>query len=67
MYFHDDTGRLRRLPAAWTDALLPSAFDVISAGRSPFRIEDLLQLVSFVARQKEAVAAAPRKRKMSRK
>jgi hypothetical protein len=67
VYFHDDTGRLRRLPAAWTDALSPSAFEVVSAGRSAFRIEDLLRLVSFVARQKEAMAVVPRKRNVSSK
>jgi hypothetical protein len=53
VYFHDDAGRLRRLPAAWTSAAAPSAFEVLSAGRSHFRVEDLLRLVALIARQSE--------------
>jgi hypothetical protein len=30
-----------------------SPFEVLSAGRSHFRIEDLLQLVTLIARQRE--------------
>jgi hypothetical protein len=59
VYFHDDAGRLRRLPIAWSNIGTPDAFEVISAGRSHFRVEDLLQLVSLIDRQKGAPAAAP--------
>ena len=51
--FHDDAGRLRRLPAAWTSAAAPNAFEALSAGRSHFRVEDLLRLVALIARQSE--------------
>lgn len=54
VYFHDDTGRLRRLPAAWTSVAAASPFEVMSAGSSPFRVEDLLQLAVLVGRQVEA-------------
>jgi hypothetical protein len=53
VYYHDETGRLRRLPAAWTSVAALSPFEVLSAGRSHFRIEDLLQLVALIARQRE--------------
>ena len=62
VYFHDDTGRLRRLPAAWTSAGPPDAFVATSAGRSYFRIADLLQLAALIARQRQAQAPARRRR-----
>jgi hypothetical protein len=54
VYYHDETGRLRRLPATWTSVATASPFEVLSAGRSHFRVEDLLQLVALIARQREA-------------
>lgn len=70
VYFHDDTGRLRRLPASWTSAAAPNAFEVLSAGRSAFRVEDLLHLVGLIARHLEASGTAGSKsgkRKASKK
>ena len=60
--FHDDTGRLRRLPTAWTSAAPPDAFVALSAGRSHFRVEDLLQLVALIARQRPVRAPARERR-----
>jgi hypothetical protein len=54
VYFIDEIGALRRLPAAWTSAAAPTAFEVIAAGRSPFRVADLLRLVTLIARQEDA-------------
>jgi len=70
VYFRDDSGRLRRVPAAWTSAAAPTAFEAISAGRSPFRVEDLLRLAALIARHKEASGSTdgkPARRKASRK
>ncbi|WP_188130888.1 Y4bD/Y4pK family protein [Paraburkholderia panacisoli] len=70
VYFHDETGRLRRLPASWTSAAAPNAFEVLSAGRSAFRVEDLLHLVGLIARHREAntnAGSKSGKRKASRK
>jgi hypothetical protein len=70
VYFHDDTGRLRRLSAGWTSVAAARPFEALSAGRSHFRVEDLLQLVALIARQqagREAAAGAAHKRKASRK
>ena len=67
VYFIDETGALRRLPAAWTSAAAPTAFEVIAAGRSPFRVDDLLRLAVLIARQEEAGGAVVRRRKVSSK
>jgi hypothetical protein len=63
VYFHDDTGRLRHFPTAWTSVAPQDAFTAISAGRSYFRIEDLLQLVTLIARQRQAQAPARSRRR----
>jgi hypothetical protein len=69
VYFYDEMGNLRRMPATWTSAAAPNVFEVTSAGRSHFRVEDLLQLVALIARQREVKRSGrpkARKRKVSR-
>jgi len=44
VYFDDDEGRLCSVPAGWTSLSPPDPFVVVSAGRSPFRVADLLEL-----------------------
>jgi hypothetical protein len=59
---------LRRLTSAWTNAVAPDAFAQVSAGRSHFRVDDLLHLVALIARQneaKEAVRASSRAQDVS--
>jgi len=46
----EDGGRLRSLPTAWTSIASPDPFVAVSAGRSFFRIEDLLGLVDLIGR-----------------
>jgi hypothetical protein len=48
VFFLDDHKHLRSVPAAWTNAVTADPFVVISAGRSWFRAEDLLELVLMV-------------------
>ena len=48
VYFHDAEGRLRRLPATWTDVLPPELIVTVGAGRSPFRADDLLRLAGMI-------------------
>ncbi|WP_409372334.1 DUF5372 family protein [Paraburkholderia mimosarum] len=70
VYFRDVSGRLRRLPASWTSVSAPEPFEVLSAGRSTFRVEDLLHLIGLIARHREISATACTKsvkRKSSRK
>ena len=48
VYFHDDNGRLVSLPASWTSVLPPDPFVALSAGRSAFRVQDLLELARLL-------------------
>lgn len=49
VFFFDDDGVLRSLPTEWTDAGDPDVFLAVAAGRSPFRVEDLLTLTELIA------------------
>ena len=42
VFFLDEDGTLKSLPTAWTDVAEPDVFVAMAAGRSPFRVEDLL-------------------------
>ncbi|MBM3216949.1 hypothetical protein FJZ36_18805 [Candidatus Poribacteria bacterium] len=44
----DDRGEARSLPARWTSAAAEDPAVVVSAGRSCFRVVDLLALVKLV-------------------
>ena len=46
--WEDERGEVRSLPASWTSAGEEDAFRVMPAGRSAFRVEDLLELVEVV-------------------
>src|ERR1700730_4875182 len=48
VYFHDDAGRLRKIPAWWTDVVADDPFVVAAAGRSAFRVADLLSLADLI-------------------
>jgi len=51
-FFHDEQGRLIALPATWTDVVLPDPFVLVlvANSRSPFRAEDLWELVQLLRR-----------------
>ena len=49
MFFQDAGKELQSLPASWTSAAADDPYVVISAGRSPFRVVDLLRLAELVA------------------
>jgi Family of unknown function (DUF5372) len=48
VYFHDDADRLRKIPACWTDVVADDPFVVVAAGRSAFRVADMLSLADLV-------------------
>ena len=48
----DEDGGQRSFPLGWTDAGDPDVFVAIAAGRSPFRIQDLLELAALIGRFK---------------
>jgi hypothetical protein len=41
--------RVRSMPAAWTDVEGPDPFLVLAAGRTAFRVEDLVALARLLA------------------
>lgn len=49
VYVYDAADDLVSLPAEWTDVVAPDPFVVVSAGRSPFRVADLVELSELVA------------------
>lgn len=51
--FYDVQGRLRSLPASWTDVDEIDAFRQIAAGRSFSRPDDLSALASLIAHIKD--------------
>jgi hypothetical protein len=48
VWFHDRNGRLHSIPAGWTDIAEVDPFVVVAAGRSLFRITDLLELTQLI-------------------
>jgi hypothetical protein len=48
VFFFVDDGELRSLPASWTDVDPLDPFVVVAAGRSPFRVDDLLALARLL-------------------
>ena len=48
VYFFGDDGTMQSLPTAWTDAAEPDVFVALSAGRSAFRVDDLLSLAGVL-------------------
>jgi len=48
VWFWDAGAELRGLPTAWTDRAPVDPFVVVAAGRSAFRVCDLLELAEFV-------------------
>lgn len=50
MYFRNEAGEMLSAPTEWTDAVGEDPFVVLAAGRSPFRIEDLLALADLIDR-----------------
>jgi len=48
VWFYDNEGRLQSVPTSWTDAAPMNAFVVVAAGRSLFRLADLLELAQRI-------------------
>lgn len=48
VYYRDQAGRLRFLPARWTSLAAPDPFILTAAGRAYFRLEDLIRLETQV-------------------
>jgi hypothetical protein len=48
VYFHGADGRLCSFPASLTSLGLPDPFVMVAAGRSYFRVQDLVELSKLV-------------------
>jgi hypothetical protein len=59
VFFLADDGTQKSLPRAWTDAGEPDVFVALAAGRSPFRVEDLLALGALLDWLPGATAGHP--------
>jgi hypothetical protein len=62
VYFHDDEGRLRSMPASWTSLKAADPVEALGGGRSPFRVLDLLELAGLIAGMHEAASGAQAQR-----
>ena len=50
VYFRDHDGHLSSLPARWTSVVPEDPFVLVAAGRSRFRVADLVDLVALIGR-----------------
>jgi hypothetical protein len=53
VFLLDDKGVQHSLPVGWTDAAETDVFVVMAEGRSPFRVDDLLELARLVEQLSE--------------
>ena len=54
VFYYDSNGKLKSLLTNVTDVVAKDAFERVSAGRSAFRVDDLLELRRLFDRRKEA-------------
>jgi hypothetical protein len=50
VFYRDREGHLASLPARWTSVAPEDPVAAVGAGRAQFRVEDLIDLVTIVAR-----------------
>jgi hypothetical protein len=58
VFYYDPNGKLKSLFTNVTDLVPPDAFSCVSAGRSAFRVDDLLDLWRLFAGRKQARTGA---------
>lgn len=59
--FFDQRGRLRSLPAAWTDVDPPDARTAAAAGRACLRADDLLTLCALLSEARNRHKSRPKR------
>jgi hypothetical protein len=50
VFYREPAGNLASLPSRWTSVLPEDLFVVVAAGRSLFRVRDLIDLIALVGR-----------------
>jgi hypothetical protein len=58
VYFYKEGEHLISVPASWTDIVAEDPVVKLGAGRSLYRVEDLVELVGLMERLREIPAAA---------
>jgi len=58
VFFVLEDGTLTSLPTAWTDSVEPDVFVSVAAGRSAFRVADLLALAELVEVHRPSLAGS---------
>ena len=48
MYYRDENGRMRFVPARWTNVAATDPFVLTAAGKACFRLEDLIRLDNVI-------------------
>ncbi len=51
VFFHDDAGHVRSLPAKWTSVVGADPVVAIGGGRAHFRVSDLLALADLLGQE----------------
>jgi len=59
--YRDGAGRLASIPAAWTDLAAPDPVVAVSAGHSPFRLQDLMALAHLLQSLRTPLTGAGRR------
>jgi hypothetical protein len=59
VFYYDSRGKLKSFLTNLTDVVSKDAFDQISAGRSAFRVDDLLELRALFAKRRVAKKGGP--------
>ena len=59
VFYYEAGGRLKSLMTNVTDVIARDAFDRISAGRSAFRIDDLLELRRLLEKHQKGERGGP--------
>jgi hypothetical protein len=62
VFFFEDDGQLRSIPAGFTDVDPPDPFVAVAAGRSSLRVEDLLALAGLL----DGLCLSKRRRRVQR-
>ena len=65
VWFYDNDGSLRSVPTSWTDAAPMNVFVAVAAGRSLFRVADLLELAQRIQASSREQPEQSVKEKMS--
>ena len=56
VFCEGEDGKMQSFPTAWTNFVSEDAFVTVSAGRSAFRVTDLLKLADFLDRMRADTA-----------